>query len=306
MKKIIYSLILITTFLYTFISFYTPTMARESGAKSTLEALIPGRGSMRIYGYTAPLAVVQASGIRMYGTAVSDKIGYFMFEDFPLSEEGHELCFTTLDNDRRSGYPVCVPLPETPPGEIGPILLAPTISLSQGFLWQNQTGIATGRTIPNSEVRIAFFEVAPGSMKASLENHIAHILVPEVLAEDLPILTSQADAQGAYSITLPSAKPLAYRLFAKAVYLDNPTPKSQTLSFQIGPITGYWIRWIFILLLLLIMLFILVLLYIKSGKRRKIVRRFFREFNEKRLKPFEVRSYLILRRLSYKIPPRKK
>lgn len=289
-----------TIFLYLFISSVAPITARESGAKANIKALIPAKTDIRLFGYTAPNSIVQAQGIRTFAQTSSDQSGYFLINPLPVAYEAKEVCLTTIDALRRTGFPICYPIPDTDkPSEIGPILLSPTISLSKGKLVQKEIAQATGMTIPNSEVTISFFEIYNSSVTEKFAKVIAQVLNPTVEAADLPKIAGFSDKKGNFSINLPTQKAIAYRVFAKAFYKKLPTPKSQTLSFSIEEITKVWLsNTLPILLLFLFILIISIVLAIKE-RRDKWIENWAIALTEKRLEPFAVKTHLRLRRIWY-------
>lgn len=311
MLKIIY---LFTTLILLSISFILPVSASyQSGAGTKVTANIPSKVDLRIYGYTAPFSIVQASSIRVFAQVSSDKTGYFMIDPLSVSNEAREICLTTIDSEHRSGFPVCIGLPNLDkPTEIGPILLAPTLSITNNQIIQLQKnqGQATGATIPNSDLEISFFDNSATGLprgKAGLT------LIPPVEAKSIPKISASTDKNGSFSINLPAARASSYRISAKAFYLPpagetgkSPTPNSQTLAYTVTSYTSYWLKNILprIIFLLLFMLSLLAFIWweIKTGKGRLA----WVQFIETRWKPFVVRSYLTRRRIWYNFRARLK
>lgn len=275
-------------------------LAVEKGTKATVRATIPGRVNVRIFGYTAAYAIVQVSGIRVFAQVSSDRTGYFIIDPLSISKEAKEICLTTIDSEKRSGFPICVNLPDTDKSyEIGPILLSPTLSLSKGKMLQKEKAQAQGFTIPNSKIIVSFFVVPKNTIAQKVESIFAKIINPIAEAADLPLISGFSDKRGAYSINLPTSKSIGYRMFVKALFKDAPTPKSQTLAFKIDALTEYWIRTY--LPRLLLFLSLLSLMYFMMGRLAKgrPIRVWLSEFNETRWRPFAVRKGLQLRRLWY-------
>lgn len=268
--------------------------AYQSGAGTKVTANIPSKVDIRIYGYTAPFSLVQATSIRVFAQVSSDKTGYFIIDPLPVSQEAREICLTTIDASQRYGFPLCIDLPEIDkPTEIGPLLLAPTISLSSGSLVQlsKTQAIATGQTLPDAEVQIVFFD--------NEGKKLSDYLIPKAYAKSVAKITTKTDQKGNYSISLPTNKVAAFRLFTKAYYKDMPTPKSQTLIFSVSSYIRWWIinvlPKIIILMLFAILAVYLVYFEKKTGKGRLL----WAEVIETRLKPFGVRASLTLRRIWY-------
>lgn len=286
---------LFTTLL--FISISNPITAyavSRSGAATSVTANIPSKVDIRLFGYTAPNSLVQATSIRVFAQVSSDKTGYFIIDPLPVSADAKEICLTTIDAEKRTGFPLCIGMPDiVKPTEIGPVLLAPTLSLSGNSLIQSQKNqsAAYGKSLPEVNLEISFFE--------KNNTATAFNLIPPVEAKTIARITTQTDETGSYSINLPAIKATSYRLFARSFYNDMPTPNSQTLSYQVVSYQNYWLRNILpkILLLMIFFVILLYLLYLerKTGKGRI----FIRQFREKQLKQFGVRSFLRLRRIWY-------
>jgi len=298
--KYIYLIIL---FLYLYIS-YVPTQifARESGAAAKIFASIPGKFSLRIYGYTSPNSIVQAESVRVFAQTTTDRYGYFILNDVQISNEAKEICVSSIDSERRSSFPLCVTIPETDkPTEIGPLILAPTISFTGGGIWQNQKAFASGQTVPEKEVVVSFFEVPASSLSKEIEKKVAKFFYPTVEATSLPFLRTNSDVKGNFSFTLPTSRATAYRFFAKTIYEDAPSLKSHTLVFSIGSFIGYFLLYtlpkILTILIILLMLYLFLIWELKNKKARILLYR----LKEKRLKPLEVRLHLKYQRLLYNL-----
>lgn len=295
---------LITIFLYLSISWFPPVAeAVEKSGETKVTANIPAAASLRVFGYTAPNTIVQAEGYRVFAQVASDKDGYFLIEELPISSQAQEICLATIDSERRVGFPLCIGVPTTATvsADIGPLLLSPTISLSKGTIWQNQMLSAEGVTIPNSKVAFSFFEVAKVTLGQKLTNVFSHILTPQAEAASLPQVLTTSNKKGAFSISLPTFKAKGYRLFVKTFYQESPTPKSQTLSYNVGSSEEYFKRYILPkLLLALIILVVSSWLVLQEVKTKKI-RIYLAYFNEKKLLPSAVRTHLRLRRLWYNL-----
>ncbi len=293
-------LFLITIFLYLFISSAISVKAAETGAKANIKANIPEKTNIRLFGYTAPNAIVQITGIRVFAQTSSDRTGYFAVGYLPISYEAREICATTIDSEKRSGFPLCISLPDSnKPAEIGPVLLSPTLSLSTGKILQKETAHASGFTIPNSKIAISFFEVPKNNLAEKLNNYLVKILKPEAEAADLPLVTASSDKKGAYSINLPTSKAIGYRLWTKAFYKETPTPKSLTLAFRIDSYTQFWLRNVLPKLVLLLLFLAFLYFFIERVVKKGYAARYYIYFKEKKLKPFAVRKRLQLRRLWY-------
>lgn len=308
MTKYLYLIIILV--LLSISTTATVKAAGQSGAKTSVAVNIPSRVDIRVYGYTAPNAIVQATSIRVFAQVSSDKTGYFIIDPLPVSTQAKEVCLTTIDSEQRYGFPLCVSLPDTnKPTEIGPLLLSPTISLSNGNLIQTQSAQsqASGLTLPNADVEISFFSVnsTPGESFGYhwgvLTARLGKLLIPQVEAKSIPKITTKTDKNGNYSINLPANQPVSFRVFAKAFYENLPTPKSQTLSYNVSSYTNWWLSNILPKLILCLLLLILTIYFIWFEAKTKKLRLLWGEFNERQLKPAVVRMNLTLRRIRYNL-----
>ena len=274
--------------------------ATQSGGQTKINATIPAKSNIKIFGYTSPDAIVQVTSVRVFGQTNSDKTGYFEFKDVAISPEALEICISTYDSDKRVGLPFCLSVSNiTSAKEIGPLLLSPTLSLSATNIWQNQKVYAEGKTIPNQPVEVSFFEISPKTLSEKISNYIARLFNYHVLASDLPILAITSQRNGTFNFSLPTSRAIAYRVFVKAMFKEKPTLKSQTLTYSIGSTFSYFMTYIlpwFILIMTLLMLSTGTLAYdIKTHKVRKAMGKFI----EKKWKPFVIKISLQSRRLRY-------
>jgi len=298
MNKYIY---LITCFLYLSISaLASPVQAAQRSGKTSITATIPASGNIRLFGYTAPEANVQAEGYRVFAQTISDANGYFKIDPLSVSVQATEICLTTIDSQRRVGFPLCINAANIgSDAEVGPLLLSPTLGFSNGTVWQNQTAAADGRTIPNSKVVFHFFEVTGTLSNQRLFTTLANILHPTAEAANVPSLETVTNSQGAFSINLPTARAAGYRLFVNAIFLNSPTPKSNTLSFKVDSFWQYFVKNTLpkLIILLIFIIFTYCLMMLEAKTRRVSI--YLANFNEKRLTPIAVRTRLKLRRLWY-------
>jgi hypothetical protein len=193
---------------------------------------------LAIFGYGPPASTIK---IRAYGIdldTISDDTGYFKFTNlpfpnifsYPLGYFYPELCLSALDNQGIASSPVCVPpLPTTShESNIGPILLAPTISLSQGTVVKGEPLTVSGETIPGSVVKI---HLAYDSNGSKLQ------IISSVSAEGLPISTVTASSSGKYEFSIPTNEVSDGRIFTSTNYGGSGSPKSNTLTYYIKPIS---------------------------------------------------------------------
>lgn len=212
-----------------------------------VSANIPA-STVTIFGYTSPNSRVELSSSKAFAVTYSLSDGYYVFDRIILPRHPQDLCLTSLDESNRLNNPTCISEPPLYNNftSIGPILLSPTITLDL----QNQ--YSSGQSIPNSTVKLYLYQQdSPLS------------LVKKVEAFSIPIIETQSDSQGNYSINLPSTVATNYRIFSTAIHLDANSPKSNTLLYH----PNYFIS----LLYLLIPLFIISLslfFILKKARRR--------------------------------------
>jgi len=302
MKKIFFYYVLTTTFIYLNISASVVQAVDYGGNGSVgVNTSIEGKGTAHIFGYTAPSSIVRLIGTRMSGETQSNPTGYFTFTNLPVSWEAKEICLMSIDSERRSSYPLCIPVPDSILNkEIGPILLSPTLSIPTSTVWQNTTLLVTGRTIPNSTVDLVIFnDDGTSPSKPSIQTLK---VIRYVLADSNPTIRTTSDSSGEFRATIPSNESGTVRVFSKGYYQDQPTPKSVTLTIPISPTFWYLIRFIIPNILLIIIGFLVIagivgFLKTYRGKYKKTIKAFI----ETELKPFGVRFSLSLKRLEYKL-----
>lgn len=295
---------IITTSIYLFITPYiNSTLAWEGGMQAPMKAHIQEKTSIRLIGYTGPNTIVQVEGIRVFGQVSSDPKGYFVIDPLPISYEASEICLTTVDAERRHSFPVCIQLPDTDkPSEVGPVYLAPTLSISSGAVLQKEKDTATGVTIPESKVIVSIFtSYNTNSMARIADKILAGLRIPVAEAADMPFITLTSDKRGFFSFNLPTELPSNYRFFVKAIYRNSPTPKSHTLAYHVDSLAMYWLLSVLPRLLLFIMFLGLLYHFVRRESKDRKIRLWLTEFTETRLKPFAVRRRLQLRRIWYNL-----
>lgn len=182
-----------------------------------------------MYGFTSPnaLVVIQNPGIHNETFANSD--GYFVFKYLSLSQFKEDVCLVAHDTENRATPPLCIP----PPGsrdskQIGPVLLSPSTSISSGNAYIGDSVTLTGQTIPNVDVKLALFTDESKQKKVAL--------VPPAYAYTIPQFDLKSNKKGEYSLTLPTASSQFLRMFTRAMYDGNSTPKGLTLVLDIFPV----------------------------------------------------------------------
>lgn len=212
-----------------------------------VSANIPAN-TVTIFGYTSPNSRVELNSSKAFAVTYSQSDGYYIFDHIILPRHSQDLCLTSVDESNRLNNPTCISEPPLYNNftNIGPILLSPTITLDL----QNQ--YSSGQSIPSSIVKLYLYqEDSPLS------------LVKKVEAFSLPIIETQADAQGNYSINLPSTVATNYRIFSTAIHLDANSPKSNTLLYH----PNYFISLFYLLVPILIIIMSLFFIFKKARRR---------------------------------------
>lgn len=237
--------------------FFLPSTVLAKSPSVSVTANIHHR-QLTIFGYSSPFAKVVIEAPKIYSQTFSDQTGYFEFNRLVLPYQPQEICLTSQDSDSRSTPPLCLSPP--PPGNlytrIGPIVLPPTITLDSSHILPNSTAYASGQSLPDSPIEIIFYQVNQNTIS----------FPKEVSAFSLPIYQTNTDSAGIFSFSLPTSYSSNYRLFASVKYLQEPSPKSNTLTFRL-PSFWYlfflqnWFLIIFVPLYLFTLLLFLYLIY---------------------------------------------
>ncbi|PJE67348.1 hypothetical protein COU95_02895 [Candidatus Shapirobacteria bacterium CG10_big_fil_rev_8_21_14_0_10_40_9] len=240
-----------------------------------------GEGRLTLFGYTSPHALVQLEGRQIAEEVIAGENGFFFFDRIFLPKPNPqypELCLNSIDTQSQISFPNCLPPLPTGPFNmsVGPVLLPPTFTLTKGSFFPKEQIVASGLTIPNSNVMIF---LANDVTKKSFFSR----LVPETFAYNLPQYQTQADQNGHFEFNLPTIKRSNWKIFAGANWQNFPTPKSNTLNFKIQ---SWWewfwarIKWLLGVVLglsrpflwsiiVLIELTIVVVLLVGVAKRRQ-------------------------------------
>jgi len=182
-----------------------------------------------IYGYTSPNAVVNIQS-PIYGETRADEVGLFEFKYLFLTLFHEDLCLVAHDTEGRSTPPLCIPPPTTEANKrVGPVILPPSTSISAGNAYIGDSITLTGQTIPNAEVKLSLF-TDDGQKNKVLS------LIPEAYAYTIPQISLTSNEKGEYSLVLPTASSQFIRMFTRALFDGNSTPKSLTLVLDIFPL----------------------------------------------------------------------
>lgn len=240
----------------------------------------PGEKWFKLSGYTSPNALVTIQNPGIHNEVFAQPNGYFVFKYLGLSSFREDICLIAHDTENRTTPSVCIPPPSVADGkEIGPILLPPSTSISNGNAYIGDTVTLTGQTIPDVDVKLALFT------DEKKKNTLSFIpsLIPPVYAYTLPQFSLKSNKKGEYSLTLPTASSQFLRMFSRALYQGNSTPKGNTLILDIFPLWMILFRFfstflsmlkahIFELLILL-QLYILLMYFLKHYFKPHIIRK---------------------------------
>ena len=212
----------------------------------TVSAAIP-ENSLTIFGYTSPLSRVEISNPSIFSVTYSHEDGYYIFDKIYVPKNTGEYCLSSTDDSSRATPPLCLPAP--PPTntstDIGPIILAPTLSLDNS----KQILTSSGQSVPDSILTLYFFQTEKQPRLTKVANAIS-----------LPQLTTTTDSKGHFSLNLPNQYVSDFRYFATVVTPEGlPSAKSNTLFFTFPQSPNY-----------LYLLFLLLLPFLLFFRRRKI------------------------------------
>lgn len=184
---------------------------------------------LTIYGYGPINSEVTLKGFGVSSKTISDSNGLFRFNEiYSLSLKYPELCIQAVDDQNRVTQPSCIPaLPVDSliPLEIGPILLSPTISISENKVKEGTLAVLSGKTTPNTKVNIFV------AKKEGMVNKLS--LVKEAYAYTLPTVEVNSNEKGEYEVSLPTAESAEYKLFASTKFGEYLSSKSNTLTFAV-------------------------------------------------------------------------
>lgn len=194
---------------------YVAGIRQISAPDVTVGAFI-GQFRFTITGYTSPFATVKIEGQGIYAETIADAHGWFSFEDqfSPLSPR--EACLTAIDTDGRVSSPLCLPPFSVQKNVvIGPIILPPTVSLTEPAIAVDEYGGITGKGVPYSTVDIDLY--------------------PQNKADKVS-LSIGTDENGDYSLTVPTEHENTMRVYSQNTFLNFISDKSNTLTIIVAPL----------------------------------------------------------------------
>ncbi|MFH0773037.1 MAG: hypothetical protein V1922_01885 [bacterium] len=210
------------------------TVGPVDGAMTFVSATVgePTSGDTRrfsIYGYTSPNATVNIMS-PIHGETKANGTGLYEFKYLFLTLFHEDLCIVAHDTEGRSTPPLCIPPPTAEANKrVGPVILPPSTSISAGSAYIGDTIALTGQTIPNVDVKLSLFtDESQKNKKLSL--------IPEAYAYTIPQMSLTSNEKGEYSIVLPTASSQFIRMFTRALFEGNSTPKGLTLVLDIFPV----------------------------------------------------------------------
>ncbi|KKP46291.1 MAG: hypothetical protein UR39_C0012G0013 [Candidatus Woesebacteria bacterium GW2011_GWA1_33_30] len=259
-----------------------------------------GSQSLSIYGYGPVASEVSLIGIGVSERTNSLDNGYFRFSNISAQTYNYpELCLQAKDIENRVTQPSCIPaLPvdDKVSFEVGPVLLSPTLSISDNNLTTNEEVIAKGLTTPNSEVSIYI---------AKSQNQVLQ-LVKTANAYYLPNYQIRSKTDGSFEFSLPTTDRASYKIFASTKVGENLSAKSTTLTFIVISRIKSFLDWLWefflnnktvlLIVLELVIIIILGIMVLKQPTRRKKITKKTKEIEsikEKYLKLLDSRTKTI-------------
>lgn len=198
-------------------------LGTSSQSHSALASVSVGIYRFSLTGYSSPFAKIILEGQGLYEETSADTNGKFTFSNrfSPLSDR--EVCLTAVDTNGRASATFCLPpFPTDKNVALGPVIMPPTITLNQDIYSLNDFGVSSGKAVPLSKVDIA---LASAGQERPIE------------------LSTQSNADGDYSMTLPTQKNNSYELTAHNSFETLESTKSTHLSFSILPLWLLLIRY---------------------------------------------------------------
>lgn len=238
----------------------TPVYALTKVSHTVTVTATVGEPKLTLFGYTSPSALVNLSGIGVASQTIADQTGYFYFDRvfLPLPTERMinetqkelaypELYLQAIDTNNRASSPVILPTLPIGPYEIsvGPILISPTITVEKGSYLPGEQIVASGQTMPETEVTIY---LANDQQNSPLDwlfklSPFSFLNPPKAYAYFIPKYQIISNKNGSFEFNLPNNLTkgnISWKVFASSTFLESPSPKSNSLSFSI---LSFW-QWI--------------------------------------------------------------
>lgn len=249
-----------------------------------------GKSYLSIYGYGPIHSEVTLKGQGVSEKTISDETGLFRFGSvYNFTYSYPELCIQSSDAEDRVTQPTCIPpFPNNSlvSFEVGPILLSPTLSLSNNKVATGSESYLSGKTTPNTKVNI-YLAKSEDKQSLLLRSKKLLSLVSVANAYNLPVLDTVSDEKGEFDINMPTSDIASFKVFASTKFNDNPSAKSNTLEFAVISSVKLFFEWLinfflqnklilFIIaeVLIFIMLFVSVLKSTKKSHKRHTEREY--------------------------------
>lgn len=229
-----------------------------------VSATIGQNSYFTIFGYTSPSAYVEMYGSRVYQKAVADSSGYFEFKEVVLPQTIKDLCLSAQDTNSRPTPPSCFSLPPitNQHRNIGPVLIAPSLTIAKNTIKPGEANYISGETIPKTNVKIKIFpqySSSPSFPKPAFAANATPVFILETIA----------DSKGQYSLFLPSSHANSYLINTQTEYKENPTPPSFQVSYSL-PNYSLTLLQLYPLLLPLLFLQVLFISILLFARRRQM------------------------------------
>jgi len=224
--------------------------SQKTASGSTTVSLSIGIYRFTLFGYTSPEALVSLQGMGIVDETIANSQGYFEFNNRFSPFSPREACLTSRDQFGRLSAPVCLPpFPTRYDVRIGPVLMPPTLSFDKNDYFMGDEIVLSGQGIPNTDVDFSVFI----DDKQSFVKYLTKLFsFPKpAYALTFPKFTTESDADGNFSLSIPSSNPDIYRLFAQSFFQKEISPKSNTLNVKILPIWMLIIKFLLFLFSLL-------------------------------------------------------
>jgi len=245
-----------------------------------------GVSRFSLFGYTSPYAQVNLNSATVTAATTSDKDGYFVFRNLFAPYRPEEACLFSTDTDGIVTHPICIPpFPVNKDTSIGPVLMPPSISVTKGSMVLGENTYIRGKSIPNIEVNLSFFNASKARFNF-IERFLIKLAsispIKSTYALSLSPFNASATKLGNYEIALSGYNPAFYNAFTAGKFRNTSTPKSFTIQIEMLP---WWLKlirgWIPLLPVLFILLLVPILfLYFKRffhphslSKQRALARR---------------------------------
>lgn len=217
-----------------------------------------GENHLTIEGYTSPGALVELSTglFTVTEKTRASQTGHFIFRNILLHPYlSKEPCLIATDeNQAATTPPLCLAqLPRDHDLYITDVVLAPTLLIGQDHAQSGETVLAKGYTIPNAQVDLYLFRQERKWFWTSW--------VRKAQASGTPRFDFKSDKNGYFEFNLPSYLPTIYRLFVASQFHNAPSPKSNTLKFQV---LDFWQNILLTIYNLLYLLWSILILFLKN------------------------------------------